>query len=203
MPRLRMLLCHTAYRRRREMVVLTAVPAVSNQTAQSDNNYHVHRPTKTGSTAVTQASKATPGTRLATDRGDPREQKRLRALAHANEVRHARATLKRQIATRELSAAEVLLRPPPRRSAGPCGPVNQTTPMGASGVPKIPCPPPGRGAQAGRCPHPAPATPARRSAHAARRLSPHGLLAVGTAGAQRRSSPRVGGSRSGRSLGDV
>jgi hypothetical protein len=42
----------------------------------------------------------------------PRERERLRALARANEVRHARAELKRQLASGHLSAAEVLLEPP-------------------------------------------------------------------------------------------
>lgn len=38
---------------------------------------------------------------------------RLRALGRANEVRHVRAQLKRRIAVQELSAAELLLEPPP------------------------------------------------------------------------------------------
>jgi hypothetical protein len=42
-----------------------------------------------------------------------REEKRLRALDRANEVRVARAQLKRRIAVRELSAAELILEPPP------------------------------------------------------------------------------------------
>jgi hypothetical protein len=47
-----------------------------------------------------------------TSLGD-RQEKRLRALDHANEVRHARALLRRRIAVRELSAAELILEPPP------------------------------------------------------------------------------------------
>lgn len=42
----------------------------------------------------------------------PLEQKRMRALARANEVRLARADLKRQLASGHLSAADVLLEPP-------------------------------------------------------------------------------------------
>jgi hypothetical protein len=38
---------------------------------------------------------------------------RLRALDRANEVRHVRAQLKALIAVRKLSAAELLLEPPP------------------------------------------------------------------------------------------
>jgi len=41
------------------------------------------------------------------------EPQRLRALERANEVRLARAELKRQIADGEASAAEIILKPPP------------------------------------------------------------------------------------------
>jgi hypothetical protein len=47
-----------------------------------------------------------------TNPGD-RLEKRLHALDRANEVRHARAQLKRRIAERELSVAELILEPPP------------------------------------------------------------------------------------------
>jgi hypothetical protein len=49
---------------------------------------------------------------MQTDLGD-RQEKRLRALDRANEVRHARAQLKHRVAVRELSAAELILEPPP------------------------------------------------------------------------------------------
>jgi hypothetical protein len=43
----------------------------------------------------------------------PGQEARLRALARANEVRVARAELRRQIAHQQVAAAEVLLHPPP------------------------------------------------------------------------------------------
>lgn len=42
----------------------------------------------------------------------PRQPQRLRALERANEIRLARAVLKRQIADGEISTAEVILSPP-------------------------------------------------------------------------------------------
>jgi hypothetical protein len=44
---------------------------------------------------------------------------RLRALRHANEIRAARARLKRQIAGGSLTAAELILHPPPAASSWP------------------------------------------------------------------------------------
>jgi hypothetical protein len=49
----------------------------------------------------------------------PAEQSRMRALAQANEVRRARAELKRQVADGQLSAAELILQPPPAARAWP------------------------------------------------------------------------------------
>ena len=43
----------------------------------------------------------------------------LRALGRANEVRRARARLKRQIAEREITAAEIILNPPSEASSWP------------------------------------------------------------------------------------
>jgi hypothetical protein len=45
-----------------------------------------------------------------------REPDRLRALQRANEIRAARAELKRQIADGAIAAAEVILQPPPAAS---------------------------------------------------------------------------------------
>jgi hypothetical protein len=47
------------------------------------------------------------------------ESQRLRALARANEVRHARAELKRRIAEGDISAAEVVRESPPEARGWP------------------------------------------------------------------------------------
>lgn len=49
------------------------------------------------------------------------EPQRLRALERANEIRLARACLKRRIALGEVAAADVLLAPPPETERWPIG----------------------------------------------------------------------------------
>src|SRR5215469_11060709 len=49
------------------------------------------------------------------------EPQRLRALERANEVRLARACLKRRIALGEVAASDVLLAPPPEANSWPIG----------------------------------------------------------------------------------
>ena len=49
------------------------------------------------------------------------ERARLQAVALANQVRHTRAQLKRQLAAGKLSAADVLLDPPPEAMRWPVG----------------------------------------------------------------------------------
>jgi hypothetical protein len=51
----------------------------------------------------------------------PTNTRRLQALARANEVRRARAALKRRLAAGELSAAEVILTPPLEATSWPLG----------------------------------------------------------------------------------
>ena len=51
----------------------------------------------------------------------PREPQRLRALERANEVRLARAELKRRIADGDMSAAEIILTPPCEASSWAIG----------------------------------------------------------------------------------
>jgi hypothetical protein len=50
---------------------------------------------------------------------DRRQSERMRALVRANEVRHARAELKRRVGDGELSAAQIILAPPPDASSWP------------------------------------------------------------------------------------
>jgi hypothetical protein len=49
------------------------------------------------------------------------EPQRLRALERANQIRLARASLKRRIALGQISAAEVILAPPPEARSWPIG----------------------------------------------------------------------------------
>jgi hypothetical protein len=51
----------------------------------------------------------------------PTNTRRLEALARANQIRRARATLKRRIAAGELSAADVILTPPLEATSWPLG----------------------------------------------------------------------------------
>ena len=76
-------------------------------------------------------------TDTATRTGEPQ---RLRALERANEIRLARAVLKRRIAAGEVSAAEVILNPPQSRPKQLVGgrPADESAPLGHDEVPKVP-----------------------------------------------------------------